>query len=296
MRHIELLEFCFLALLAALTVLFCGNPSWITQFLRYATLAGACVLLSWCASRTKARWAHVVHHFSPILVVVAVFDSLGDLIRAVHPTDRDCLLIEIDQALFGCDPTIWLEQYSRPWLTDLLQIAYTSYYFIPVVLCTVLYVQRRHDVFFGCVFTLVFAYFFSYLGYLAVPAIGPRFALADQHAGALISGPIGQGIADTLNALEHNKRDCFPSGHTMIVLVALVQAFQYVRRLSYIFLPFVCGLIFATIYCRYHYVIDVIAGILAAALCLWIGPLCYRKLAAVEEFERMTNDEIPNDE
>lgn len=282
MRRIELLEYGFVALLAALTVLFCGNPSWITQFLRYATLAGACVLLSWCARRTRARWAHVVHHFSPILVVVAIFDSLGNLIRAVHPVDRDYLLIEIDRAVFRCDPTIWLEQYSRPWLTDLLQIAYTSYYFIPVVLCTVLYVQRRHDVFFGCVFTLVFAYFLSYVGYLAVPAIGPRFALADQHAGALVSGPIGQGIADTLNALEHNKRDCFPSGHTMIVLIALVQAFQYVRRLSYVFLPFVCGLISATIYCRYHYVIDVLAGLLAAALCLWIAPLCYRKLAAQE--------------
>ncbi|MGH7371035.1 MAG: phosphatase PAP2 family protein, partial [Candidatus Methylomirabilales bacterium] len=74
-------------------------------------------------------------------------------------------------------------------------------------------------------------------------------------------------IRDTLNVLERFKQDAFPSGHTAIVLVVLFYARGFVRGLFWIFLPMVVALIFSTVYLRYHYVVDVLAGILLAALC-----------------------------
>ncbi len=68
-------------------------------------------------------------------------------------------------------------------------------------------------------------------------------------------------VRDGLNAIEHNKRDCMPSGHTQIALTVLYLAHRYEKVIFYLFFPIVCGLVLSTVYLRYHYVIDLIAGI-----------------------------------
>jgi membrane-associated phospholipid phosphatase len=76
--------------------------------------------------------------------------------------------------------------------------------------------------------------------------------------------------------LEHNKRDCMPSGHTQIVLIVLYLAHRYEKFLFYIFFPIICGLILSTVYLRYHYVIDLFVGATIAVGCMIIGPRLYR--------------------
>ncbi|MBL7996014.1 phosphatase PAP2 family protein, partial [bacterium] len=43
-------------------------------------------------------------------------------------------------------------------------------------------------------------------------------------------------------------------------LITLMYAFRLHRRVFWVFLPFIIGLIFSTFYGFYHYVIDSIAG------------------------------------
>ncbi|MBM4325007.1 MAG: phosphatase PAP2 family protein, partial [Deltaproteobacteria bacterium] len=50
----------------------------------------------------------------------------------------------------------------------------------------------------------------------------------------------------------------------------------YERVIFYLFLPVVCGLILSTVYLRYHYVIDLMAGTALAIACVLIGPRLYR--------------------
>lgn len=78
-------------------------------------------------------------------------------------------------------------------------------------------------------------------------------------------------VRDGLNALEHNKRDVMPSGHTQIALMVLYLAYRYQKVLFYPFLFIIIGLIVSTVYLRYHYVIDRIVGAVIAAGCLPIA-------------------------
>ena len=48
-------------------------------------------------------------------------------------------------------------------------------------------------------------------------------------------------------------------------------AYRYERILFYPFLPLIAGLIVSTIYLRYHYVVDLMVGVVIAAGCLAIG-------------------------
>jgi membrane-associated phospholipid phosphatase len=64
------------------------------------------------------------------------------------------------------------------------------------------------------------------------------------------------------------QRDAFPSGHAMMTLVLIALGFHWHIRARFFILAAGALLILATVYLRYHYVIDVLAGAALAVLCL----------------------------
>jgi len=172
--------------------------------------------------------------------------------------DRDSWLIAADRFLFGTDPTVWLQRITSPWLTELLQWIYATDYFLPLVLVLILYLRKRRLPFQKSVFILITGYLLSYFGYFLIPAIGPRFTIA--HSVPLPGVFIREKLRDLIYCLEACPRDCFPSGHTEIPLLTLWLAHRYQRKLFWIYLPIVIGMLFSTVYLRFHYVIDIIAG------------------------------------
>jgi membrane-associated phospholipid phosphatase len=227
------------------------------------------------SSDRKGKRGTFANDFSPLIFIILIYESLGDLIEYLQQ-DVDPWLIRIDLFLFGVHPTVWMERWIVPWLTDIMSLAYLSYYFLPLTLVIVLYVKNRKLEFNESIFVLTFGYYASFIGYILFPAIGPRYTLTCLHSVPLEATWITDFVRDTLNALEHNKRDCMPSGHTQIVLMVLYLADRYEKILSYIFFPIVCGLILSTVYLRYHYVIDLLAGVGFAIASLIIAPRLYR--------------------
>jgi len=215
------------------------------------------------------------YYFSPIIFVILIYESLGDLIQYLQP-DIDLKLIQIDLLIFGVHPTLWMERLITPWFTDLMSLAYISYYFLPVVFIVILYLKDRNLEFSESIFVLTFGYYLSFIGYILFPAIGPRYTLIHLQSIPLEGNFITDFVRDTLNALEHNKRDCMPSGHTQIVLIVLYLAYRFERKVFYIYLPIICLLILSTVYLRYHYVIDLIVGGLFAFICIIASPRLYR--------------------
>ena len=80
-----------------------------------------------------------------------------------------------------------------------------------------------------------------------------------------------------MDALEGIQWDAFPSGHTAIAIIVLAMAARYQRRLFYPLLVITVSLMISTVYLRYHYVIDVIAGVLLAVWCLGVTFWLYRE-------------------
>ncbi len=267
----------FLIGLVLLTLFFRGQiPLWRSLLLRYTILSGLLFVLKLSSERrARGRQEKFVQALSPLLFIIVIFESLGDLIQYLQP-DVDSSLIRIDFFIFGVHPTIWMQQWIVPWFTDLMSLAYVSYYFIPVIFVLVLYLKNRGTGLFESVFILTFGYYISFIGYILFPAVGPRYAMDHLYSVPLEGSLVTDLVRDVLNYIEHNKRDCMPSGHTQIVLMILFLAHRYERLLFYIFLPIICALILSTVYLRYHYVIDLFAGVGLAIGCMIVGPLLYR--------------------
>lgn len=212
----------------------------------------------------------------PVISVLIIFDSLELIVHKVNPQDLDYLLIRLDYIIFGVYPTFVIEKIMNPLLTDVLQVAYSTYYFLPVMLGIALKQKGKSEDFEKSLFLILLCFYLSYVGYLLVPALGPRYAMEHLHEGELLGFIVSKPIQNTLNFLEGIKRNAFPSGHTAVTLLVLLLAFRHARRLFWIMLPPAMLLIVATVYCRYHYVIDVIAGILLTVVTIGFGEVYYQ--------------------
>ena len=188
---------------------------------------------------------------------------------------RDRWLIAGDRYLFGCDPTVWLQRIISPWLTELMQIVYATNYFLPLILVLTLYLKKERIPFQQSVFVLTLGYFLSYLGYFIIPAIGPRVTIL--HRVPLQGVFIRESLARLNYCLDVCPRDCFPSGHTEIPLITLWLAYRFKRGLFRVYIPIVIALICSTIYLRYHYVVDVIAGMALAGIVILLSRKAERK-------------------
>jgi membrane-associated phospholipid phosphatase len=254
--------------------------------LRMIVVAAVPALVAFLRARrpNPSKNLQILFDYYVIACIVVIFDGLGPLIRAVNPVDKDPSLIAFDRWLTGTDPTVYLERFATPFLSDVLTFFYSLYYFHPIVLGTLVLLDDRERPpqqrdFSRYAFTMVFVFFVSYVGYFIVPAVGPRFTVT--HAGPLPRGAVARVIDDTLNMLESNKRDCFPSGHTMVVTAVLLEAARRSRKTFWWFLPFAVGLVIATVFCRYHYVADVLAGLALAFLAVPLGNALYRRFSTI---------------
>jgi membrane-associated phospholipid phosphatase len=283
-RPVEALNFLALIVLSVATVFLrdrLADPAAIE--LRYAIMGAALLLVTLLVRRRERLpgWAQFLVDFYPAAFIPVLYETLGPLIAAARGHARDAVLIAADRALFGTDVTVWLQRLVNPVLTTLFYLSYTTYYFIALALGFVLLRRSAEDLQ-RFLFTVTLCYYVSYAGYFALPALGPRFALAESHTVVLETTRIAATIERTLNELEHTKYDVFPSGHTMIAVAVLLVAFRRARDVFWYLLPFATLLVLSTVYCRYHYVIDVIAGIVFAVVTVPLGDAIYEKMTRRE--------------
>jgi len=281
LRPLEAVNLAALAVLCAVTLLLwrrLADPGEI--LLRYALMGAFVAIVVFVTQRPERlpRALSVVVDFYPAAFIPFVFESLGPLIPAAMGEARDDLLIALDRAILGEDVTVLLQPYVTPSWAAFFYVAYATYYFLPLVLGGFLWsrdvaLARRF------IFTLSVCFYVSYAGYFTIPAYGPRTALAERHTVPLETSPVARAISRTINELEHTKLDVFPSGHTMITVAVLVVAWKRMRKLFWFLLPVALLLIFSTMYCRYHYVVDVLAGIVLALVTVPLGDRLYESLA-----------------
>jgi hypothetical protein len=178
--------------------------------------------------------------------------------RALGTPTFDGTLLTCDEWLFGRTPAVSLERLTRPWLTDLLSICYLSYLiYLQVVVIWAFSQPQRVIQRFGA---SMFAGFASgFVTYLLLPALGPGPAFP-----ALFSTPLHGGILTSLNDSVVTGGAAiygtFPSLHLLMTLLLLDNDWRDCRMRFWIMLGPSMGLTVSTMYLRYHYATDLLAG------------------------------------
>src|SRR5512140_1717516 len=246
----DILVIAFLSLLTLLNLVFSARiPHWWVMVLVNGGTIGFIAWLGFARHHCGSKIIRVIHDWYVAPLVFLSFKEIYFMLKPIHfGRDYDDVLIAIDRWMFGVDPTHWIQQFAHPWLTELLQIAYTSFFFLFILLGYEIYRRKTYDMFHFFLFTCVYGFFLSYLGYLLLPAVGPRFTLHDfsmlnsdlpglsltpylrwfVNAGESVLRNVPNDIA-----LGSAQRDVFPSGHTMMTLVLMYLATRARARSRY---------------------------------------------------------------
>jgi membrane-associated phospholipid phosphatase len=268
-----------LAYLGAVTVIELSYWSSIpSPWVRLVTHLAAMLLVILVARFPASRLAQTIHYWYPLPYVSYCYKEMGMLIPAIGRPDADAALAHLDFAFWGANPTVWLERFRSPLLAEALEIVYSG--FVPAVLliAILLWKQKRFDQFRYYAFLIAFGFLVSYAGYFLVPARGPRFLLRPLQTFQLQGLWLYDWLAHTLDRIESSHYDCFPSGHTEMTILAWWGSRMVSLTLFRVMFAYTLGVIFATVYLRYHYTVDVLAGVIAAGTLIMAAPRIYHGL------------------
>lgn len=232
----------------------------------------------------------VFRYWYPIITILFYFKEIYVIMISVEKNIFDAYLIYADRFIFGVNPTEVLSKISTPYLTEFLQIVYCIFYLLPVIYGLELYLWKRYEEFKYAMFLILLGFYLSFVGYLILPAVGPRFTLHDfsslslELPGVWLTDYIrtiinyGESIypSEMKYAINVAQRDAFPSGHTIIIVCITYLSYKFKSKSFRFYLPYLPLLMFATVYLRYHYVIDVISGFLVAVISILISNFIFR--------------------
>lgn len=293
MKHLRTVDALIIGFMALMSVIYfgvVGSAPGAYLLLGVNLVIGVLIMAAGRgAARSDSAVLNIIRDFYPAVMIYVVFKEVHLVIQTMQRVDFDPVFIGIDRWLFGTDPTVWLSRFAHPALTEFMQLSYTSYYFILLALGVALYRKDHRGVFPIAVFTITYGFFLSYLGYMLWPGVGPRFTLHD-FASLDLDLPgvwLTEGLRIVINAGESippgaanpyalAQRDVFPSGHTQMTLLAMYFAHRYRIRSRYVFDVIGILIIISTVYLRYHYAIDLVAGALFAAATIGTAPLLMR--------------------
>ena len=302
LKAFDVVVIVFYIILSALHIIYRNIiDTWLIWIIVNLLIIMLSFFLAYMESKNGNEFWSGVHYWYIVPVVLITFKELYFMIQPIRIYDHDQMFILIDRWIFGTDPTQFLWQISTPWLTEILQFIYGTFYLLPILLGLFLLRKKRYVAMDFAVFIIVYGFYLSYLGYFIWPGIGPRFTLHNFDTinqnlpGLFLTNFLrelvnsGESIpAGTLNPAAVVQRDIFPSGHTMITLIVMYLSVRLKSRSKYFFVPIGTLLIFSTVYLWYHYVIDLIGGLLFMIFALWTGKYIFnwwRRKIGKPEFE-----------
>jgi membrane-associated phospholipid phosphatase len=266
---------------------FFSNPE--TQQILYTNsmLVVAIIAIAYVDSHyTQSSFFRLARRVILLPLIFVLYSESQVFIKIINPVLYDSVLANWDLALFGCHPNDILYKLATPWLTEFLQFCYVNFFAIFLLIAIELHIWHKDDLFSEFVDLIFFSFVLMYLLYYIMPAIGPRFYLYDfaklntDLPGVYLTNVYrdfvntGGGIpkGGVPNPQDYIYRDCMPSGHTWVTLICIYFVIKHRMKLAWYVVPIGIGLIFSTVYMRYHYLIDVLTGTFFAVVCIFIEP------------------------
>lgn len=215
------------------------------------------------------NWAHPAYRFFrnwyPFILVIFLFWEAEHFVHLIYPDWKNEWLIAADFKLLGGHPTVSLERITNPYPTEFFEFIYFTYYFVPLFGLWMYFRKSERDFqFFATHYFL--ALYIGYLLFPFLPAEGPWKTLAGQQT-ILIEG---KWIFRQLNDYLHHQGaivgGCFPSTHLSAATAVVFSAAQWNKKLFWGSVIWFALLFFSTVYGRYHYFVDGLAGLVVGAI------------------------------
>jgi hypothetical protein len=211
----------------------------------------------------------LVYRLGVLGAILGSFFELQWILPAASGPSLDAELHALDLRLFGVEPAQAFDRFVHPATTEWFSFFYYGYFFLLAahVVPAMLFL-REEGVLQRFGFGLIWLYAVGHVVYTIVPAYGPYAHLAFEHP--LVGRLWWPLVERTVASVDGSARtDVFPSLHTAGPTFLALFSFQHRARspfrYTWVPLTFIATqIILATMFLRWHYLVDVLAGVTLA--------------------------------
>jgi hypothetical protein len=216
--------------------------------------------------------ATLAYHLLPLVTLLVLYFNLRPILPIINAASYDGALFRLDIAVFGFEPTLAIERFSTARVVEWFAFFYYSYfYFIASFILVMIFTcpsDERLAAFATGVLTVVGV---GHYVYTLVPGVGPYAYLAHEYEAPLAGGIFYHLVLETVGKAGA-MRDIFPSLHTALPTFLSLFAWRHYPRVALPATFFAANIIAATVILRWHYAVDVLAGLLLAVSAFILTP------------------------
>ena len=258
-RQTSLVTVAYLAATAALTVLWGRAVPWWPAIV--TTHVALCVVLLSLRRRTPlAGPLSVALDWHPLALFPILYKEVQVLAAAVGDWRLTAVVSAAEERLFWGQPSIYMsKQLSVVALSEYLHFCYVAYIVIVPGVAAYWYLTKQRAAFHELMLLLAIVMFGSYLVFILWPVDSPFYRF--DRLGPPLAGHVFFDLVHFVSSRGGARGGAFPSAHASGAAVLWLVAFRYQRRLAILLTPVITGLLVATVYGRFHYVLDTIAGV-----------------------------------
>ena len=228
--------------------------------------------------------APLLYRFGVYGTVQISYFELRELLPVVNASSLDAQLSYIDERILHFEPSLFMDRFVSPATTEWFAFFYFGYFaLLAVHVLPMVFFSRRRRLTAEFALGMITVYATAHTIYMLVPGYGPVRFLADRYEHAL---PSGFWLDAVLNAVQSGgaQKDIFPSLHTAGPVFLSLFSFRHRDKWPFkytwpLVAFFSANIVIATMFLRWHYLIDVLAGIaLSSGACLLAGVSSRREI------------------
>jgi hypothetical protein len=264
----------------ALAIL-CGSGPGREHSLSLVATDASCLLVGLVLTRggvlkSLAFPSALLYRLTVWLTVFCSYFQLRHILPAVSERAVDGDLLAFDLRVFHVEPSVAWDRFVTPVTTEWFAFFYFGYFFLLSAHVLTIMVAAKSAfrlAHFALGIFLVFCT--GHLVYMLVPGYGPYRFLAGSFQHELTGGPFWHAVQATVSAGGALK-DIFPSLHTACPTYFALFSLRHRKVLPYKYTWIVTSfcatqIIVATMFLRWHYLIDIVAGVTLAIFAVTVG-------------------------
>jgi membrane-associated phospholipid phosphatase len=212
--------------------------------------------------RRSSSWVGTLSLWYPSVLLWLLYYQAGLINRVVVPEFLDGFFMNLDVWIFGEFPAFFLRgKHGNPFLDEFFHLVYFSYYLL-IPLTGILLFRKDVKLFEKAMFQLSALLYVCYFIYIFLPVEGP-ITLRNEYY--YHGGPF-QTMVDFIWAEGENPGAAFPSSHVAAMFLVAWWGSTHFRKMKIFYWLIFLSLSIATVYCMFHYAVDVIGGLILGVL------------------------------
>ncbi len=204
--------------------------------------------------------------------------SLNYLNKLIHRGKSfEHIIIQWEEWIFGFQPALEMHKFfDSTFLGEIFTMGYVSYYLLIISVGVGLYLQKGKKGFEQYRFTLVFTFLSCYFFFIFFPVAGPHWVFPEADLEQLKGFLFVEMAKMTQEGAI--RAAAFPSAHVVVTVTTFLSAFEFNKKMAIIIAPFSILLIIGTVYGMFHFVVDMLAGIVWALMVYYPSRSIYRNI------------------